>query len=176
MEQYELFSLVYQGKKDFGVKCKKFSGALTIELFKHALENAGIIVSPRDIFIKGLDVEIDLAILKKGRRPKYETFFEPEDVLAALEIKAMGSFGENTITQTRDNFKLIHSINDNIYCAYVTLTERKGFKWAVTPENLGFPAYTLFWHKGNNVENAEPSGDYMSLVNKLQQICLPDKG
>ncbi len=169
MEQKQLSSLIYQEKRDFDVKCKKFSGALTVELLKRAFMDDGIDISPRDVFIRGIDVEIDLIIPKKGTIPKYGLIYEPNDVLAALEIKAMGSFGEKTITQIKENFVHIHNFN-NIFCAYITLTERKGFKWAITTENLGFPAYTLFWHRGDDVENAEPSGDYELLLNKLKEL------
>jgi hypothetical protein len=172
MELKQLSSLIYKEKRDFGVKCKKYSGALTVELLKLALEDYGINVSPRDVFIKGIDVEIDLIIPKKDIEPKYGLYYLPEDVLAALEIKAMGSFGEKTITTIKENFVHIQSIKKDIFCAYITLTERIGFKWAVTPDNLQFPAYTLFWHKGDDIENAEPSGDYAALLKKLKQICL----
>lgn len=29
-----------------------------------------------------------------------------------------------------------------IQCCHVTFIERKGFKWAVTSENIGYPAFT----------------------------------
>lgn len=170
MEQNELFTSIIQGKKDFGVKCKKFAGTLTVEMLKRVLEEHGIPVSPRDVFIRGVGIEIDL-ILTKNKSPRYGLFYEPEDVLAVLEVKELGSFGEQTINQIRKNFELINKIRDNINCAYITLTERKGFKWAITTENLGFPAYTLFWHKGNNIENAEPSGDFGRLIDDLRRIA-----
>ena len=97
--------------------------------------------------------------------------FKITDVLAALEVKELGSWGEQTLNQIRRNFGLIRQIRDDIYCAYITLTERKGFKQAITKENLGFPAYTLFWHKGDDIENGEPTGDFGRLLNDLRKIA-----
>jgi hypothetical protein len=169
MNQQQLKSLIYQEKHNFGIKCKKFSGSLTVELIRQTLLENNLEVSQRDVFIRGIDVEIDLLIAKRGVIPIYRLYYNAEDVLAVIEIKAMGSFGESTITKTRDNFSKITQ-NNNIYCAYVTLTERKGFKWAVTTEKLGFPAFTLFWHQGNDIENAEPSSDYQLLLDKLRTL------
>lgn len=170
MEQNELRDLIFQGKKEFGVKCKKFVGALTVEMLKSALEEHDIPLSPRDVFIRGVSVEIDLIVPKKGN-PKYGFLYEPEDVQAALEVKELGSWGQQTINQIRKNFELIRQIRNDIYCAYVTITERKDFKWAVTTENLGFSAYTLFWHKHDDIENGEPSGDFERLLKDLREIC-----
>ncbi|MBI4187299.1 MAG: hypothetical protein HY530_07355 [Chloroflexi bacterium] len=163
-------TLIFQGKKEFGVKSKKFVGALTVEVLKNALREQNIPVSPRDVFIKGVSVEIDLLIPKRGSSPKYGLLYEPEDVLAALEVKELGSWGEQTLNQIRRNFELIHQIKSDIYCTYVTLTERKPFKWAITTENLGLPAYTLFWHKGDDIENGESSGDFGRLMSALRSV------
>jgi hypothetical protein len=34
-----------------------------------------------------------------------------------------------------------------IACAYLTLEERRGFRWAVSSERIGYPCFTLGWHK-----------------------------
>ncbi|MEK7354116.1 MAG: hypothetical protein AABZ77_06400 [Chloroflexota bacterium] len=169
LDEKESRSLIFQGKKELGIKSKKFAGALTVEILKRALNEQEIPVSPRDVFIKGVSAEIDLIIPRK-LNPIYELLYDSEDVLAVLEVKEIGSFGEETINQTRKNFNSIRQVSDDIYCAYVTVTERKGFKWAVTMENLGFPAYTLFWHKSDDIENGEPSGDFERLVNDLREV------
>jgi len=171
MQDQELFALVFQGKRELGVNSKKFAGSLTVEMLKHAVETHGILVSPRDVFIRGIGVEIDLLLLKKAN-PKYGLLYEPKDVLAVLEVKELGSWGQQTLNQIRRNFELIRRISNDIYCAYVTLTERRGFKQAITTENLGFPAYTLFCHRGNDVENAEPTGDFERLLNDLRKLAV----
>ncbi len=58
--------IITKASQDFGVKSKKFSGALTVELVREALLKEGFNVSERDVFIKGFPVEIDLLISKKG--------------------------------------------------------------------------------------------------------------
>lgn len=44
---------------------------------------------------------------------------------------------------------------------------RKGYKGAVTTENLGFPAYTRFWHDGRGTYT--PTGDWQRLIDDLAQ-------
>ena len=176
MEESELFDSILQGKREFGAKCKKFTGALTVEMLKRALEERGILVSPRDVFIRGLSIEIDLLVPKTGGNPKYGLLYEPEDVVAALEVKNLGSFGKETINRIRANFELIRQTNANIYCAYVTFTERRGYKWAITEENLGFPAYTLSWHQGiGRKYTLERTGYFAKLLDDIYGVMQADR-
>jgi len=171
MEDEEAFNLVSNAKNSFGVKCAKFAGALTVEIIKHHLENHGIYVSPRDVFIKGIPIEIDLLIPKKGITPEYGILYEPQDVLAVLEVKNYGAFGEATVNRIKSNFHRIHRINKKLYCAYVTLMERKGYKWAITSDNVNFPSYTLFWHSGSGKNfKIESSGDWKKLLDDINRM------
>lgn len=174
MNEGEILETVSNAKRDFG-KCAKFAGAVTVEIIKQALEEAGILTSPRDVFIKGLPVEIDLLVPKKRAEPEYGLLYEPQDVLVVLEIKNYGSFGEKTINGIKENFQRIQQLNKVIYCAYLTLAERKGYKWAISEQNIGFGAYTLFWHSrsGKNF-TIEPTGDWKKLLNKISKIVQND--
>ena len=148
--------------------CKKFSGALAVELIRHDLKRAGIPVSPRDVFIKGVDIEIDLVIPKRGARPKYNLVYRPEDVVAALEVKYRGVFDNQGIDRIRANFHRIQRSNRQIQCLYVTVTETKGYKGAVYSTKLGYPAYTLYWYSDRTKEH-RASGDWVKLLNRLAQ-------
>jgi len=171
MEDNEILTLVSALKRKFGGTCSKFSGAATVEIVKRALKNRGILSSRPGVFIRGIPIEIDLLIPREGAVPEYGLVYEAEDVLAVLEIKNHGSFGEGTISRIRQGFQRIHKLNKKIYCAYVTLMERKGYKWAITESNLGFPGYTLFWHSGAGANyRAESSGDWERLVDDISKI------
>ncbi len=178
MKDIEMFNLVKRAKEDFyekiiGRKGSKYSGALTVEVIKRELENQGIRTSPRDVFINGLKIEIDLIIPRKGVEPEHGILYRPQDVLGVLEIKNAGSFGEKTIETVRNNFIKVRKLNPNIYCAYVTLSERKSFKKKVTSTNLGHhaSAFTLTWYSGSGKNSAPTStGDWEKLVGKLRSV------
>jgi len=171
MNEHELLELVNAAKKNFGAKCSKHSGAASVELIRHALKKHGIETSSRDVFIKNVPVEIDFLISKPGIVPEYGLLYQPNDVLVAFEIKNAGSFGQLTIENTKQCFSLIKASNPKILCAYVTIAERRSYKWAVHEENLGSPAYTLFWHSGSGLKlRHEPSGDWQRLINDLRKL------
>lgn len=175
MKDSEIFEAISNAKKDFGLKCAKFAGTVTVEIVKSAFEKHGILTSPRDVFIKGLPIEIDLLIPKRDVIPTHGVLYEPRDVLIVLEIKNYGSFGESTINNIKKSFQRITQLNKEIYCAYVTLTERKGYKWAIFRENTGFPSYTLFWHYGSGKNfKIEPTGDWKKLLDDINRIVRSD--
>jgi hypothetical protein len=171
MDDITLLDQINRAKEDFGIKCSKYAGAITVEFVSRALRGHGISASPRDVFIKGVPIEIDLLIPRAGTSPENGILYRPKDVLIALEIKNSGAFGEETIRRIRKNFMTIQQHNEQIRCFYVTLAERKGYKWAVTEDNLGFPAYTLFWHSGSSKNRKyEPSGDLQGLINDISSV------
>jgi hypothetical protein len=132
--------------KSFQAKCGKFAGAVTAELMKKHLGNAGITTSARDVFIQGIPLEIDLIVPYPKEEPTQGLLYEPRQVAVALEIKKSGAFGKQTIEATKNNFKRLR--DRNVACAYVTLEERRSFIYRVTKENIGgFPCFTLAWHK-----------------------------
>lgn len=155
-------------KRSFGVKCSKMSGAVTVEIIRAALAACALRVSPRDVYVSGVPVEFDLLIPKHRASPMHGVIYHPREVLAVLEIKNSGSFGEGTLAAVRHSFELVRRANRRIYCAYVTLAERKGFKWAATKENIGADAYTLFWLTGSEARRTyEATGDWDRLANTL---------
>jgi hypothetical protein len=162
-----LLKSVNEARQAFGPKCMKLAGSLTVEVIRAAFEQLGIAVSVRDVFIRGVPVEIDLLVPRPVATPKCGLIYEPLDVLAAFEVKNAGAF-PGTVEAVRKSFELIRSANPRIYCAYVTLAERKGYKWAATTENLGADVYTLFWHNGSIKHRSyEKTSDWDRLTKKL---------
>jgi hypothetical protein len=170
MDEHELLALITTTKVDFGAKCKKFAGALAVELLKEALQRNEIVTSARDVYIETVPVEIDLLIPKRSAVARHGILYRPEDVSVAFEVKNSGSFGEDTIKQTGRAFGLIRTANPSIRCVYITLHERRGYKHMVTEENLKHPVFTLFWYKGSSEKNRtfEASGDFAKLIESLK--------
>jgi hypothetical protein len=163
----ELLSLVQEARRDFGPKCQKLAGSITVELIGDFLSRLGIPVSARDVFIRGVPVELDLLVPGPMTTPRHKLIYEPSDVLAAFEVKNLGAF-PGALASIRRSFDLIRSANPGIYCAYITLSERKNYKWKATAENLGADVYTLFWHN-SSIKNRrfDPTGDWDKLISKL---------
>jgi hypothetical protein len=171
MEDTKMLEAIEAAKRQFGCKCGKYSGALTVEFVRCGLESEGIRVSSRDVFIRGVPIEVDLIIPKKNAWKTEQLSYEPCDVLAAVEIKNAGSFGDSTIEMVRRNFTRIKAMNPEIRCCYLTLSERRGFRWAVTNKNCGGEAYTMFWHSGSGKKRLEEStGDWDRFLKEIKTI------
>lgn len=146
----EIVRQVRDASEGFQVTCRKFAGAVTAELMRKFLADEGILTSARDVFIRGVPLEIDLIVPYRGQEPTLGLLYEPEQVSVALEIKKMGSFGKDTLLGIKKNFNLLRALN--VKCAYVTIEERETFCWKATEENIGgFPCFTLCWHKGEEI-------------------------
>jgi hypothetical protein len=142
----EIVKEARNASKGFGLKSRKFSGAMAAELMRKALADEGIPTSARDVFIRGVPLEVDLIVPYRGEEPTLGLLYEPQQVAVALEIKKMGSFGEQTLQIIRKNFDQLRQLE--ITCAYVTLEERDSYRYKATEENLGgFPCFTFAWHK-----------------------------
>ena len=122
----------------------KLIGALFAELVKFYLKTEGFCVTNRDIFIKGLPTEIDLMIVKKETRNKYDLIYDPNDILVVFELKKNGAYGKKDLEIYKNLFSNIRSLNKNIKCIYLTFTERTSYTYRITEEKLGFPVFELF--------------------------------
>lgn len=150
MDVEEIIGLTRTLKKNFGAKCPKFAGAVTTEILKTALEAERIDTSQRDVFVRGIPIEIDLLIPRRGRnKPEVGILYEPTQVAVALEVKNSGAFGSGAVEKIGETFRSLRK--QGIACAYVTFEERENHKWAASEERLGgFRCFTLAWHKATN--------------------------
>ena len=155
--------------EQFGT-CRKFGGAATIGIVKKALAEEGIPTSARDVFIKGVPLEIDLIVPRRGAKPSLGgILYEPPEVAVALEIKKCGLIGKESLAAIRHNFRLLAA--QGVCCAYVTLEERKTYRYKATPENLGVPGcFTLHWHqKETGTERFRTTKDWARLIRFLRK-------
>ena len=149
------------------VSCPKFCGAFTAEEIRKRLRRYNLPVSRQDVFIRNVPIQIDLLIHRPRASVKYHgLMYEPEDVLAVLEIKYRGTFSADAVGRIRDNFRAIQRANKAIACFYLTVVETRNYKNAVTSQNLGYPAYTLYWYGKGGYKN---TNDWDKLVSQLKK-------
>ena len=96
---------------------KKFGGAAAIEILRAASREEGIMTSRRDVFVKGFHSEIDLIVPQKNAAPWLDLLYEPQDVSVALEVKKIGSFGEQGRDKIKRDFAGLKGLG--VKCAYV---------------------------------------------------------
>lgn len=66
----EIVKIARKAKEDFGPgHPKKFGGAVAIEILRATLDEKNIPTSRRDVFIRGIPLEIDLLILTNNAAP-----------------------------------------------------------------------------------------------------------
>lgn len=156
-----------QAKESFGTKCPKFAGAATVEILRDALTAASIPTSPRDVFVRGIPVEIDLIIPRTQQPPSLRLLYEPEQVAVAVEVKNSGSFGEGALRKVASDFKRLAEAG--IRYVYVTFKERRDYRWAASTERLRFPCFTLALHRATGGPY-EMTGEWDALVAHLRSL------
>ena len=182
MKLKSLLDSVRKYKKSFGVEagsaCNKYLGSLAIELLRRSFAERGINTSGRDVFIRGVPVEIDLLIPGNDARPEYGLAYDPSDVKAALEVKTRGCYGQKSLDSVRRAFELIRKGNPHIACAYVTLTELKGYKYAADEKQLECPnVFTLSWHTRKDENDWDPcQKEWERLLNWLKSLPRGGRG
>jgi hypothetical protein len=144
INEREILDQVNKSWNNCGEKCSKYVGALTAEVIRQALQNDGIPVSSRDVFIQGIPIEFDLIVPRHDAAcPTDGILYKPDEVIAVLEIKASGLFdykSKNRIETCRDK---VQELNPNVFFGYVTLSERKSFHDKNFHEDEW--TYPLFW-------------------------------
>jgi hypothetical protein len=141
---------------------RKYNGALAVELLRQALSDEGIATSARDSYVRSLDIEWDLLVLRDGAKPAFNLLYEPRQVKVALEVKLSGVVGD-TINICRRNFERARAAG--VRCCYVSLCDRQ--KVAAISDKLGFPCFNLTWSHGPNMPRDE-SGEWPMLVQFLR--------
>ena len=167
MQGKHLVERVRKAKKDFGSNPpNKFGGAAAIEILRAALARKKILTSQRDVFVRGVPLEVDLIVPQVGERPSLHLVFTPGQVAVALEVKKGGTFGKPSLKKIRHDFAKLR--RSGICCAYITFEERYSYRWKATEKNIGAPCFTLAWHKYTDGP-LEPTGDWERFVAFLRK-------
>ena len=169
MREREIVERARKAKRDFGsAYTKKFGGAAAVEILRSALCKEGIVTSRRDVYIRGIPLEVDLIIPRMNAEPWLDLLYEPEHVAIALEVKKTGTFCKEGRDKIRDDFGRLKKAG--IRCAYVSLEERKNYKWRPreTDTDFGYPCFNLAWHKKDDGP-LDPTGDWEKLIALLRK-------
>lgn len=169
----EIVRQARNASEDFKLVSRKFSGAMTVELMKRVLADEKIPTSSRDVFVRGIPLEIDLLVPRRGQQPALGLLYEPQQVAAALEIKKSGTFGKQSLRTIRTNFKQLRKLR--VKCAYITLEERKTYRHKATTKNIGgFPCFTLAWHRGaDELVGTRDWGRLLTFLRKCRKVSFP---
>jgi len=173
----EIVESLRKAKARFGDNYpKKFGGAAAIEILRAALREEGIMTSRRDVFVKGFPSEIDLIVPQKNTAPWLDLLYEPKDVSVALEVKKIGSFGEQGRDKIKRDFTGLKGLG--VKCAYVTFEDRENYRWRPTKKTLGFPCFALAWHKFTDgpLETTKHDEGWEALVKFLRNAIAARRG
>jgi hypothetical protein len=174
MKDSELLNEINEAREEFekacGRGCAKYSGALTVELVRRALENHGIRTSARDVYIRGVPIEIDLLIPRRGAVPKNGILYEREDVMVVFEVKNLGVMEDAALVKIADFLQTVRKANPEIKCIYLTISEWVKWKEGVK-DGDGFRSFALFWHHGSRANRRyDPTGSWEQLLSYLKDI------
>lgn len=174
-ERYLLKKIIYfrETTKVNGRLSKKFIGAITIELLRRELIKEGFNVSNRDVYIEGVNHELDLLILKAKERAKENLLYNPSQVVAIFEIKFSGIYSVSDIDNIKKAFSSIKKINREIKCVYLTVSEMINFTYYHKERKLGDFNCFLF-KRDTDLERAikenrlKATGDWDKLIKFLK--------
>jgi hypothetical protein len=166
-----IVNLAWDACEAFG-KCGKFAGAATVEIVRQALADEGLPTSVRDVFIKGLPVEWDLVVPTSSAEPSLNgLIYEPAHVACALEIKLSGLHGQEDAPRIGFNFERAKTLG--VSCAYITLGERKSYRYKASEENLHFPIFTITWHTSNTLTDTGDWGKLLAFLRTRLSYVFP---
>jgi hypothetical protein len=151
-------------------RCTKLSGAATTDALRLGLRTHGIRTSERDVYVKGMSTEIDLIVPRMACDTCGRTVYDAAEVLVAFEVKKRGISDKGGLTKIRCDFSAYSAACGGAKCMYVTLTETP-WTGRATFENLGHPAYTLFFEKGSGRKlRFDSTGDWERLLCDLHSL------
>lgn len=172
MSKRPILDEVHEVTRDFAAvrprERTKLTGALATEVIRRHLLDAGVPVSPRDVYMRGNPTEFDTLIVRPSARPECGIVYDPLDVAAALEVKFSGVYSQDVPAALKALFERIRAKHPHIQCVYVTVCENPRFKFRITTERLGFPAFTLYWVNRKRTI-ADPGDSLQSVVACLKK-------
>jgi hypothetical protein len=128
----------------------KATGAVTNEVIRKRLQDEGVNVSLRNVFIEGYPTEWDLIIPKNGAEAELDCIWQPADVLAVLEIKYSGLYDHGAIQRLNQTFFRLTDKHPHIKPYYFTIMETQGACERITDQTIGGRALILHWWRSRN--------------------------
>jgi len=128
----------------------KATGAVTNEVIRKLLQDEGIKVSLRNVFIEGFPTEWDLIIAKEGTEAELDCIWQPTDVLAVIEIKYSGLYDNSAVQRLNQTFLQLTSKHPHIKPYYFTVMETQNARNRITDQKIGGRSLTLHWWRSKN--------------------------
>jgi len=150
----------------------KVRGAATVEVIRSHLCATGLCISPRDVYMSDIPTEFDLLAVRRSARPRCGIIYDPADVKVVFEIKFYGVWGKEAVQELQERFAKVKAKHGHIQCVYITVLERKNFKYCVTSESLGAKAFTLYWV--DNKDRVHEVADSRESVVEWVRSASPD--
>jgi hypothetical protein len=154
----------------------KLTGALAIEAVRNHLLKSGFTVSARDVFINGIPTEFDMLVVRPTAKPAFGIVYKPADVTAVLEIKFSGAYSQQVLPHLRQLFDRVKAAHRHIQCIYLTVCERRTYKYRITSKALGWPAFTLNWWTDYKNSDVCPGDAFEEVVTCIQSALSKAEG
>ncbi|MGA2543097.1 MAG: hypothetical protein ABSG78_16225 [Verrucomicrobiota bacterium] len=154
----------------------KLTGALAIEAVRHQLLKSGFTVSGRDVFIGGIPTEFDTLVVRPTAKPAFGIVYNPSDVAALLEIKFSGAYSQQVLPHLRQLFDRVNRAHPHIQCIYVTVCERRTYKYRITSKALGWPSFTLNWWTDYKNSDVCPGDAFEEVVTCIHSALSKAEG
>lgn len=149
----------------------KATGAVTNEVIRKRLQDEGVKVSLRNVFIEGFPTEWDLVVPKNGAEAELDCIWQPADVLAVLEIKYSGLYDCDAIQRLNQTFLRLTNKHPHIKPFYFTVMETQSARNRITDQSIGGRALTLHWWRSRNKKD-----EYIIMGDQWETLVREIKG
>lgn len=166
MTDLQLLDNLKSAEKLLGFSSRQFSGAVVVSLLRDVLKGLGIASSEKDVFLKGVPIEVDFLAVKDGSSPCHGVLWNPEDVLAAFEIKKSGVICETGRSKINSDFSRIRTYHPNIRLFYVTFSETRD---KVGDIKRSDDSFTFFIRRGKKFSSTGDFGRFCEVVTTLRR-------
>lgn len=164
MESIYLLKSLKSAEKSLGFSSRQFSGAICVSLLKELINSQGLSTSEKDVFIKDVPIEFDLLIVKPNSKPLHGLLWNPDNVIAALEVKKSGTISEDGIVKTNSDFGRLRTYHPHIKLFFITFSEIRS-KVAVIKRSDD--SFTFFIRRNGKYSD---TGDYERFLSVISDI------
>jgi len=166
MESFELLKSLKAAEKALGFPSRQFSGAVCVNLLKEVMSENGICTSEKDVFIQDVPVEVDLLIIRPGTKPLHGLLWNPDDVIAAFEVKKSGTISEKGTVKTNSDFGRIRTYHPHIKLFFITFSEIRSKVAAIKRSDESF---TFFIRRNGKYSDTGDYERFLSVISDLKK-------
>jgi len=160
----ELLKNLKSAEKSLKFNDRQFSGAVCVNLLREILKENGLFTSEKDVFIKDIPIEVDLLIVKPNSKPLFNILWNPEDVIAAFEVKKSGTFTEDGTIKTNSDFSRIRSYHPHIKLFFISISEIRN---KIASIERSDDSFTFFLRRNGKYSE---TGDYERFLSVMKTL------